>query len=310
MKTMNPKHALALALGAALVPAMLVGCDGAQAPAAVEAPQEIAAEVAPAKPANVQPVADDAQRVLQLEGAWNVRNFAGLQGANGPIPAGAFQRTADLGRLTAADLDKLAAAGVSLDIDLRTADEDSRSRDKLADDSRFAYQRISLMGTEKMDPKELIKSMPDSLGQAYVQWLDGNHAPFLQVFQTIAAQDKGTVLFHCTAGKDRTGVIAALLLDLAGVPRADIVHDYALSAHYLEGQPKDSAMNAQFVEMMRNNPELAKKMAGMSGTSPENMELFLDALSQRHGNAEGFLKAIGLGENEIRQLKVRLGQAG
>ena len=310
MKTMNHKHTLALALGAALVPAVLVGCDGAQAPAAVEAAQEIAAEVAPTKPANVRPVADDTQRVLQLEGAWNVRNFAGLQGANGPIPAGAFLRTADLGRLTAADLDTLAAAGVGLDIDLRTADEDTHSHDRLADDPRFAYRRISLMGTEKMDPAQMIKSMPDSLGQAYVQWLDGNHAPFLQVFQAIAAQDKGTVLFHCTAGKDRTGVIAALLLDLAGVPRADIVHDYALSAHYLEGQPKDSAMNAQFAEMMRNNPEIGRKMAGMSGTSPENMELFLDALNQRHGNAEGFLKAIGLGEGEIRQLKARLGQAG
>lgn len=294
-----------LALAMALSLPMLTGAGIALARAPV-------AETATAatRTTNVQPVAADAQRVIPLQGAWNTRTFAGLQGTHGPIPASAFVRTSDLGRLTAADRDALAAAGVTLDIDLRTADEQAQSPDLLADDARFAYQRTSLMGTEKMDLQKMMTTFPDSLGAAYVQWLDHSQPQFKQVFQRIAAERDGTVLFHCTAGKDRTGIIAGLLLDLAGVSRADIVHNYAISAHYLEGQPKDSAMNAQIMELIRQNPEIGRKMAGMSGTAPENMEMFLVALHQQYGGAEGYLKSIGVSEAEIDQLKVRLGQAG
>lgn len=298
MKTRSTPIALALAL---LTPVLGTG-------AVAHADTPAAATVT--RSGNAQPLADDAQRVLALQGAWNVRSFAGLQGSRGPIPANAFIRTADLGRLTAADRDTLAAAGVTLDIDLRTADEQTQSPDLLASDNRFDYQRISLMGTEKMDLPKMMKSFPDSLGEAYVQWLGHSQPQFKQVFQRIAAEKDGTVLFHCTAGKDRTGIIAGLLLNLAGVADDDIVHNYAISAHYLEGQPKDSAMNAQMMELIRQNPEIGRKMAGMAGTAPENMEMFLSALQQQYGGAEGYLKSIGISDAEIQQLKARLGQAG
>lgn len=301
MKNRSTPLALAMALSLPMLTG--AGIVLARAPVAETA-------TATTRTTNVQPVAADAQRVIPLQGAWNTRTFAGLQGTHGPIPASAFVRTSDLGRLTAADRDALAAAGVTLDIDLRTADEQAQSPDLLADDARFAYQRTSLMGTEKMDLQKMMTTFPDSLGAAYVQWLDHSQPQFKQVFQRIAAERDGTVLFHCTAGKDRTGIIAGLLLDLAGVPRADIVHNYAISAHYLEGQPKDSAMNAQIMELIRQNPEIGRKMAGMSGTAPENMEMFLVALHQQYGGAEGYLKSIGVSEAEIDQLKVRLGQAG
>lgn len=297
-----------LALAVALSLPMLAGAGLALARSPVT--DTAAAAPTTAASANVQPVAADAQRVIPLQGAWNTRTFAGLQGSHGPIPASAFVRTSDLGRLTAADRDALAAAGVTLDIDLRTADEQVQSPDLLASDARFAYQRTSLMGTEKMDLQKMVTTFPDSLGAAYVQWLDHSQPQFKQVFQRIAAERDGTVLFHCTAGKDRTGIIAGLLLDLAGVSRADIVHNYAISAHYLEGQPKDSAMNAQIMELIKQNPEIGRKMAGMSGTAPENMAMFLAALHAQYGGAEGYLKSIGVSEAEIDQLKVRLGQAG
>lgn len=305
MKASNPVS-LSLAIALALSPLVV----GARAPVAEPATAAPAATATAAATPNVRPVAADAQRVLPLQGAWNVRTFGGLQGSNGPIPATAFVRTADLSRLTAADRDTLAAAGVKLDIDLRTGDEEQQSHDVLADDARFDYQRISLMGTEKMDLGKMMTSFPDTLGEAYVQWLGSNPTPFRQVFQRIAAQRDGAVLFHCTAGKDRTGIISAILLDLAGVPRQDIVHDYALSAHYLEGQPKDSAMNVQMMALIKQHPEIARKMAGMGGTAPENMEMFLTALHQQYGGAAGFLKSIGLSEGEILSLQARLGQAG
>ncbi|HDS1219698.1 tyrosine-protein phosphatase [Stenotrophomonas sp. TWI143] len=293
---------------ASLFLALMLCLPVAMTAVAADAPEAVAAK--PTATANVVPVAADASREIPLQGAWNVRTFAGLQGRHGPIPAEAFVRTADLGRLTDADRDALAAAGVKLDIDLRTADEERQSPDLLARDERFDYQRISLMGTEQMDLQKMMASFPDTLGDAYVQWLGHSQPQFKQVFQRIAAQQDGTVLFHCTAGKDRTGIIAGLLLDLAGVPEADIVHNYAISAHYLQGQPKDSAMNAQIMALIRQNPEIGRKMAGMAGTAPDNMERFLAALRSQYGGAEGYLKAIGVSEREIQQLKIRLGQAG
>lgn len=298
MKIRHTELALALMLSLPMA-ATAVAADASQA-----------ASTKATTAANVKPVAADAQRVIPLQGAWNVRTFAGLQGRHGPIPANAFVRTADLGRLTDADRDALVAAGVKLDIDLRTADEEAQSPDLLARDDRFDYQRISLMGTEKMDLQKMMASFPDSLGEAYVQWLGHSQPQFKQVFQRIAAQQDGAVLFHCTAGKDRTGIIAGLLLDLAGVSKAEIVHNYAISAHYLEGQPKDGAMNAQIMALVKQNPEIGRKMAGMAGTAPDNMEQFLAALQSQYGGAEGYLKAIGISEQEIQQLKVRLGQAG
>jgi protein-tyrosine phosphatase len=303
---MNALHPVTLSVAVALALSSWVAVASPQAAAAATTtPPQLAAPAG----RNVQPLADDAQRVLALEGAWNARTFAGLQGRNGPIPAMAFVRTADLSRLTDADRDRLAAAGVALDIDLRTGDEEQQSPDVLAKDPRFDYQRISLMGTEKMDLQKMMTSFPDTLGAAYVQCLGSNQPQFREVFQRIAAQRDGAVLFHCTAGKDRTGIISGILLDLAGVPRADIVHNYAVSAHYLEGQPKDSAMNVQMMALMKQHPEIARKMAGMGGTAPENMEMFLDTLHQQYGGAAGFLKEVGLSEAEIHSLQVRLGQA-
>lgn len=104
-----------LALAIALSLPMLAGAGIALARAPVA--DTAAAAPAAARTTNVQPVAADAQRLMPLQGAWNTRTFAGLQGSHGPIPASAFVRTSDLGRLTAADRDALAAAGVTLDID-------------------------------------------------------------------------------------------------------------------------------------------------------------------------------------------------
>lgn len=246
----------------------------------------------------VKPVAADAVRLVPLQGAHNVRTFANLRGSHGPIPADSFIRADDLTSLTPADREALAAAGVALDVDLRTGEEATGSPDALANDARFKYVRISLMGSERID----LSSLPDSLGEMYVQSLATSQPQFLQVFRTMAAQQEGTVLFHCTAGKDRTGMVAATLLSLAGVPKDEIIHNYAISAHYLT--PKMSH-NAQVTELLKSNPGLAALM----GSPPDDIDSFLDAMEGQYGGARGYLKTIGLTDGEVNSLLTRLGQA-
>lgn len=290
MKTLQV-HVRVLA-GALLSTLLLGGC--ATTPAPQQRPTDAVAAALP----GALPLAADAPRLVPLQGALNVRSLDGLRGRNGPIPAGSFLRAADLNRLTAADRDLLAARGVALDLDLRTAEEVGSAADPLAGDTRFRYVRISLLGTEKLD----LANLPDALGPMYVQSLAANQPQFRQVFETIAAQRDGSVLFHCTAGKDRTGMLAALLLSLAGVPRSEIVHNYTLSAHYLEPMMKQSP---QMQEMARQNP----KMVALMGSPAEAIESFLEALDRQHGGARAYLRKIGVSDTDVGRLMARLGQS-
>jgi protein-tyrosine phosphatase len=289
MKTLHVR-----VLAGALLSTLLLGGCATTAPAPQQRPT---AATATALPGGL-PLAADLPRLIPLQGALNVRSLGGLRGRNGPIPDGSFVRAADLNRLTTADRDLLAARGVALDLDLRTAEEVGGAADPLAGDDRFRYVRISLLGTEKLD----LASLPDALGPMYVQSLAANQPQFRQVFEHIAAQQDGAVLFHCTAGKDRTGMIAALLLSLAGVPRSEIVHNYTISAHYLEPMMKQSP---QMVQMVRQNPRIVALM----GTPADAIESFLDALDRQHGGARAYLRTIGVSDADVGRLLGRLGQA-
>jgi len=242
-------------------------------------------------------VAETDRRLVRLEGAANVRSFEGLRGAAAAIPADSFIRAADLNRLSAADRDALAARGVSLNIDLRTAEEAASAPDLLASDQRFGYSRISLLGSEKLDTA----SLPASLGELYVRSLADNKPQYRQVFEAMARQDSGTVLFHCTAGKDRTGMISALLLSLAGVERGQIVANYAESERNLGASLK---MTPQMAEMIEKNPRIAALM----GSPPEAIESFLDSLERDHGGVRAYFREIGVNDLDVERLLRRLGQ--
>ena len=232
----------------------------------------------------------DADRDLHLEGALNARDLAGLQGAHGPIPADRILRTADLSKATAADKDLLARHRVKLDLDLRTPGEVGRRPDAVAGDPRFQYENISLVGSDEVDVERIT-----SLGDWYVQMLAQKQPEFRRTFQRIAAQKDGAVLVHCTAGKDRTGMVVAILLDLAGVERATIAQNYALSAKNIEPLARP---------LLEKNPKLAVVLA----SPPADMMHFLDVLDSQYGGGRGYLHMIGVSDPDIEALSKRLGQ--
>ena len=102
------------------------------------------------------------------------------------------------------------------------------------------------------------------------------------------------MLFHCTAGKDRTGLFAALLLSLAGVSRADILADYQVSETYL----------ADIIQRIRRVvPDLAP-FAGASRS--DYLDGCLDLLEEAYGSAEGYLRTIGVTGAELNALLKKL----
>ena len=119
-----------------------------------------------------------------------------------------------------------------------------------------------------------------------------------EILTAIATAPVGAVVFHCHSGKDRTGLIAALALNLVGVADADIAADYALSDDYLK---------PLYLEMLSKkiNPEERTRLAEQLTSKPEAI---LGALSylERYGDIEDYLEACGLGQEVQQKLRERL----
>jgi protein-tyrosine phosphatase len=133
----------------------------------------------------------------------------------------------------------------------------------------------------------------------YFQVIDHYWRGIAAIMTAIASAPDGAVLFHCHAGKDRTGLIAALLLALAGVPDQAIVEDYALSAVYLK-PIYDARLIAE------PDPAKRERMARLIGAEPTTMLDILGYLQTRHGGAERYLLAAGVAERDVERLRRRI----
>lgn len=233
-------------------------------------------------------------RLLQLEGAYNVRDIGGYEGTGGQtVQKGRFLRADGLHRLTGQDQEAILGLGVRTIIDLRHAQELAQKKNVFADSSRVAYHNISLI-----NPTTAVTATINCLGDMYVDMLDHCGPLFLEIFGRMAEAGEG-VLFHCAAGKDRTGVVAALLLGLAGVSRETIVADYAET---------ETNLAPIMEELRKDRPAMipADIYERYLGSAPSNMEMMLDHLSAKYGDAEAYLASIGLTAEQLDALKRKL----
>ncbi|MFV0473352.1 MAG: tyrosine-protein phosphatase [Pikeienuella sp.] len=242
-------------------------------------------------------------RHIPLRGSYNIRDLGGYAGRGGPIAWRRFLRADSLHRLDEEATGALSALGVATVIDLRHEGElEAMPNPFAAGAAGVAYHNVSLF--EGLDPAlPHIAAAEDLLLALYREALDNRGAAVVAVMR-IMAEAPGAVLFHCTAGKDRTGVIAALILLLAGAGREEVIADYALTGDY-SGQMFD-ALHAELLaaggEFDRGSRLLLSEAATMGG--------FLDHLDAAHGGAEAYLRRHGLGDQEIDALRARLDGGG
>lgn len=225
-------------------------------------------------------------RRIPFENIANFRDLGGYAAGAGMTRWGVLYRSARLTRATQAELDALAGLGIRTVIDLRMTQEEAMRPDAGKEDPRLGWRHLSLLGALEEDPGAL-RELPDEvppMSTLYLQMLQRCQDGFRRLFAALAeGLSRGAVLFHCTAGKDRTGLTAALLLGLLGVDRLDIIADYQVSRTYnLRFMPEDT-----------------------TGSDPEHMVIALDALDDEYGGAEGFLKAAGVADGALDGIRGR-----
>ncbi len=157
--------------------------------------------------------------ILDWPHCCNVRDLADLRAAHGRrIRAGALLRSDHHDRLTAAAIEAVRSSTVSRIVDLRRPRECERYPSPFARDA--VYRQVSML-----DDVLGYEPPPDS----YAPMLDHNRRRIGAAFRAVAEAPPGGVVVHCHAGRDRTGVLVALLLTVAGVAPRDVADDYALT---------------------------------------------------------------------------------
>lgn len=237
--------------------------------------------------------AADDRHVRFAVGAFNVRDLGGLRTMAGEtLRRGVVYRADGLHRLPIEEVERLASLGVRTVVDLRTAGEIDVAASMAAEGITVVHLPVlrEVWAHERFDG-DAVSDAVTFLVERYLEMLEEGTEAIRAIFGLVAAAESRPLAFHCSAGKDRTGVIAALLLSLVGVPDDDIAEDYTTSA---------AAMD-KLVEWIRaQRPEAADAMAQQPAVflscPPEAMHVFLARVRDRWGSVEGYLEGIGVDE--------------
>ena len=230
-------------------------------------------------------------RHLDWDGCFNVRDLGGLHAADGRHTRwGALVRADAVDRLTAAGWAALHDHGVRTIVDLRNDDE--LRADIAPRPAGVATLHLPLDGIEDTEFWEHWKHQAPPL--YYGPFLGRFPGRVVAVMSAVARAGPGGVLIHCVGGRDRTGLIAMLLLALVGVAPDDIADDHALSAERLV----ELYARAGEVDQGAIIDELLER----EGTTAR--ELILTTLAAL--DVEGYLRAAGLGDDDLTAVRERL----
>jgi protein-tyrosine phosphatase len=254
-----------------------------------------------------------AARRLALQGAFNFRDLGGIRTAEGKsVRWGQVFRSDTLTRLTDADYVRLNAIGIALVCDLRTREErktdptDWRDGSPLfllapvSESDHGASQNGNLtdaLGSGKLsveDGRKLFEKF-------YIQMVFDAAPKFGAVLRAVETSDR-PAMFHCTGGRDRTGITTAMLLRILGVPRETIIADYVLSTRYL-----NERVTAAPASITPAEAQLAKTYAEVIELQPRYIQAVFRAIDERYGSFDQYRRqALHFSDADAAVLKSRL----
>ena len=240
------------------------------------------------------------RRHLNLEGAHNIRDLGGYLTSDGRRTRwGTFLRADSLHQLTPASQAALIEYGVRTVIDLRGTGELEVAPNVFAGRPEVAYRHQNMLGDNYDAPYFPETGDPaDRFVVSYTGMLDSRQPQIRDTLATLADPGTGAAMYHCAGGKDRTGIVSALLLAIAGVPAATIAEDYGLTARYLvdryQADPAPPEVSADDHTWQTYQAEFCP---------PEAMVRVLQHLDDRYGGGEGYVRTIGLSSAEIEAIR-------
>ena len=234
------------------------------------------------------------QRSVNFPSLLNARDLGGYPTTDGAETRWrSLLRADDLVQLTDEGLRAMADFGIETVVDLRWPEEVAQSPSPIsAGLPHVRYHQISLLLRTASEWEELRDACTKEMWKCTV--LDNTRSELRTVLQVIAGASPGPLLFHCVAGKDRTGVIAALLLAIADVVPDAIAHDYAMSTTHLR--------DAYLQRYSKQNPAEVLEAVRCPEEGVHNMLAYL----QQAGGIRSFFEDIGLTDAEIARLRARL----
>jgi protein-tyrosine phosphatase len=243
-----------------------------------------------------------ASRDVPVDGLVNIRDLGGIPTADGRLVRARQVIRSDNPRgMTSqgqADLSGLVAP--ALIVDLRVQIEVQREGYEIAHDPARIVN-LPMVPQSAIGQADIVAGLADNLVDDYLLQLEANADAIVGALRLIADPDNRPVVVHCTAGKDRTGIVVAMLLSILGVEREVIVEDYHLT----------SRNTATILERVRSAPVfqengLATAPEWIFASEPETMRTFLEHMADRYGSAEQWALDHGLAAVEIEQLRATL----
>ena len=244
-------------------------------------------------------------RALDWDGCSNVRDLGGI-----PLPGGrqtrggVLVRADNIRKLTDDGWQALSEHGIERIVDLRWPEELAADPPR---EVEIEVVHVSLLGVLDPDYSDDIDdyiAADDPVGY-WASW----YIATLELYRegigaavAAIADAGGPVLFHCAGGKDRTGLVAALLLRNAGVAIEDVARDYALTFEMLQRAPRTWVDEAP-------DEDTRRRRTFMLNCPPEAMQRALEHVEREYGDVAGYLRSCGLDDGRTERLRDRLAAA-
>jgi protein tyrosine/serine phosphatase len=244
-------------------------------------------------------------RDLVWDGCLNVRDLGGHPTEDGEETRfGSVVRADSVSQLSPEGWEALVAYGVRTVIDLRG---DHEREDDPPGELPVTVEHVPFMEASEAEWEEIAEQLDklddlpvaDATREAYVIFLERFKPNVGNAMRAVVEAPEGVVVVHCVGGKDRTGLLTALLLHLAGVPTAEIAADYALSEERLRTR-HDAWLEAAETDAER------RRLERIARTPPEVITGLFEELERRYGSVEGYVRSTGVSDADLARARARL----
>lgn len=227
----------------------------------------------------------DVKRIIHVQGGYNFRDLGGLPTITGKsVQKGKLFRADELSNLEPKDLDILDGLNVHTVVDFRTQEERSKSIDRLPNSCKREFQLDILSASIDSYVQEIKSGRTDFkqfLIDFYKDLVLGDNAveQWRKFFEIIETPDNIGTVYHCSAGKDRTGIATAFILEALGVDRQIIMSDYMLSNYFLK---------LKYASYINENPHYADLFL----VQPDYLNSSYEAIESKYSTVENYLTSV------------------